>query len=265
MNKPPPQRSLHLFALLLAVCAILAIGVGASLTSEIRPMPGSTGVQTQATAPALETAHQALGWLVAALTLGLAIWLRRISGWIALALAIVESLLGGQAILHAVLAPIFFSAVVACCVVTTQSWQQPPQPVEELWGPVKILAIAVPVLLVMQIGLGAAFRHNAMGVMSHIGNAMIVLLVILVLGVCLLRQYPEHPSLRPAALALLIIAGVQVLLGFAVYLVLLMTSENNAGLIMSSATHVVTGALTLGASIVLAMQLRRAVTSQTGH
>ena len=71
--------------------------------------------------------------------------------------------------------------------------------------------------------------------------------------------------LRPAALALLIIAGVQVLLGFAVFLVLLMSSENNPGLIMSSATHALTGALVLASSVVLAMQVSRVATSQTGH
>jgi hypothetical protein len=260
---------LHRLVVLLAICVLVAIGVGASLTSEIRVLPGSEGAPVRGAAPGLEMAHMALGWIVVALTLGLAVWLKRTPGWIAAALAIVESLLGSHPILHALLVPIFFSAVVAMCVVTSESWQLPPQPVELLWGPVRNLTIAVPVLLVTQVGLGAAFRHNAMGVISHIGNAMIVLLVILVLGIFVVRQYPEHPALRPAALALLIIAGVQVLLGFTIYLMLLMTAENNAALKMAGATHVVTGALTLAASVVLAMQLRRALlpggASQTGH
>ncbi len=119
------------------------------------------------------------------------------------------------------------------------------------------LGFAIPILVVLQIGLGAAFRHNAMGVLWHILNAMIVLLVILIVGIFVLRQYPEHPSLRPAALALVIIAGVQVLLGFSVYLVLLMSSENNSGLIVTGVLHVANGALTLAASVVLALQMRR--------
>jgi len=72
-----------------------------------------------------------------------------------------------------------------------------------------------------------------------------------------LRQYPEHPSLRPAALTLTIVTGVQVLLGFSVYLVLLMSETNNTGLIITGALHVVNGALTLAASVVLAMQMQR--------
>ena len=71
-------------------------------------------------------------------------------------------------------------------------------------------------------------------------------------------------SLRPAALALLIIAGVQVLLGFSVYLTLLMSSENNIGLIVTGVLHVVNGSLTLAASVVLAMQMNRNLIQLSG-
>jgi heme A synthase len=98
----------------------------------------------------------------------------------------------------------------------------------------------------------------------HILDALIVLAVVMVAGVFVLRQYPEHPSLRPAALALLIVAGVQVLLGFAVYLVLLMSSENNPGLIVTGVLHVTNGALTLAASVVLAMQMNRNLIQLSG-
>jgi heme A synthase len=86
---------------------------------------------------------------------------------------------------------------------------------------------------------------------------MIVLLVILCAGVFVLRQHPEHPSLRPAALAVVIITGVQVLLGFSVFIVLLVSSQNNIGLIVTGILHVANGSLTLAASVVLAMQIRR--------
>jgi heme A synthase len=88
-------------------------------------------------------------------------------------------------------------------------------------------------------------------------NAMIVLMLILVLGICVLRLYPQHPALRPAALALLIITGIQVLLGFGVYITLLMVTENNLALMTAGTIHVVTGSLTLAASVVLAIQLRK--------
>jgi len=124
--------------------------------------------------------------------------------------------------------------------------------------------MATVFLVLLQIALGAAFRHNSTSVLWHILNAMIVLLVILIAGVFVLRQYPEHPTLRPAALALVIVAGVQVLLGFSVYLVLLMSSENNTGLIITGVLHVVNGALTLAASAVFAMQIQRNLIQSSG-
>ena len=147
--------------------------------------------------------------------------------------------------------------MVASAVLTSKRWEAGPKHVECSWKPLRPLGIAVPILVVLQIGLGTAFRHNAMGVVWHILDALIVLAVAMVAGVCVLRQYEEHHSLRPAALALLIIVGVQVLLGFSVYLVLLMSSENNTGLIVTGMLHVINGSLTLAASVVLAMQMHR--------
>ena len=249
---------LHRSAILLAILTLIVIGLGASVTSEIRPLPGVTAPSAEVvSAPGLEQAHRIGGYAVALLTLGLAIWYSCLIGWIALAVVIIESVLGGVPIIHAWLSPIFFTLVVVIAVLTSRGWQDGPVLIENQWKRLRPVASAVPILVVIQIGLGAAFRHNAMGVLVHILNAMIVLLVILVAGMVALRQYPEHPSLRPAAIALLIITGVQVLLGFSVYMVLLVSSENNLGLIITGVMHVFNGALTLAASAVLTMQIHR--------
>ncbi len=265
---------LHRYAILLAVCVFLLLAAGAYLTSNIRPMPGPNPGPVS-TAPGLQQIHLILAGLVGILTLGLAFWLRSLPGWIALGTVIAESLLGSSAgnfgagvlgpIVHAILAPILFASVVAAAVVTSESWSRPAVPVPDLWPPLRTMAILAPILVVLQISLGAAFRHNSMGVAWHILNAGVVLLLIMVLGVCLLRQFPEHPAHRPAAIALLVITGAQVLLGFAVFLVILIVSENNQALIYSGMVHVLTGSLVLAASVVLALELRRSERSQTGH
>jgi len=247
---------LHRCAVLLGALTLVVIILGASLTSEIRPLPGTPDPSTVVSAPGLEQAHRVAGYAVALLTLGIAICYSSLVGWIAMAAVIIESLLGGFPIIHAWLAPIFFALITVIAVLTSQGWQEGPILVENQWEGVRPLASAVTILVVLQIGLGAAFRHDAMGVIWHIFNAMIVL-VILVAGMCILRQYPEHRSLRPAALALVIITGVQVLLGFSVYMVLLVSSKNNLGLIITGVVHVVNGALTLAASAVLTMQIHR--------
>jgi heme A synthase len=254
---------LHRCAIILAVFALIVITLGACLTSEIRTFPGATTPST-VTMPTLEQAHLIAGYAVAVLTLGLAIWASNLAGWMALAAAIIEGVSGSVPVLHALFAPIFFSLVVAVAVVTSTDWQAEPKLSPCPWGPLRPLGIVVPILVVLQIGIGAAFRHNAMNVLWHILNALIVLTVVLVAGVFVCRQYPEHSALRPAAVALLIVAGVQVLLGFSVYLVLLMSSENNTGLIVTGVLHVANGALTLAASVALAMQMQRNLIQSSG-
>jgi heme A synthase len=253
----------HRFAIVLAVLALIVIAMGALLTSEIRTLPGATAAST-VSAPALELAHRIAGYAVAILTLGLAIWVRSLAGWIALAAVAVDSLSQGVPAVHAFDAQVFFALLVAVAVLTSKSWQAEPVSVESQWKPLQPLGITVPFLVFLQIGLGAALRHNAMGVIWHILNAMIVLLVILIAGIFVLRQYPEHPALRPAALTLVIVAGVQVLLGFSVYLVLLMSENNNIGLIITGVLHVTNGALTLAASVVFAMQMQRNLIQLSG-
>ena len=258
----PDRMMRHRCALALALLVLILIATGAALTSIIRPLPGAPPAP-RIDAPVLERLHIYFSVIVALIALALAFCLAsqaRLAAWIAVGLVLIDGGLGiysAAGVLHALLAPLLFSAVVAIAVFTSKSWQAPPFPAENSWPPLRKLAIWTPILLVVQIALGAAFRHNAMGVIWHIMNAMIVLMLILVLGICVLRLYPQHPALRPAALALLIITGIQVLLGFGVYITLLMVTENNLALMTAGTIHVVTGSLTLAASVALAIQLRK--------
>jgi heme A synthase len=277
---------LHLPATILAILTFLLIGVGALLTSEIRPLPGASPAPAAITpiagAEQIAQGHRILAALVAVFAIGLAIVSTpeiRLAAWIAVGLVVLDAVLGLQpgaggmlppasGVFHAVLAPILFAAVASLVLFTSRNWIQPAVPARDIWPPLNKLAIVVPVFLVLQIALGAAFRHNTIGVFWHILNAMVTLLLILMFGICVVRQYPEHPTLRPAAVQLLVITGVQVLLGFAAFLVLLIVSQTNMALIVISVLHVLTGSLTLAASVALSLQFRRsgaAAASQTGH
>jgi hypothetical protein len=251
------------FAVVVAVLALIVIALGAYLTSEVRPLPGTAETST-VTDPGLEHIHRVGGYVVAALAFGLGLWALKPVGGITAVLVLVEILSVRTPLIHAVFAPLLFAGIVAAAVVTSKNWQAGPRHVESAWGPLKVLGMLAPVLVIMQIGLGAAFRHNAMGVISHIMNALLVLALILIAGIFVVKQYPGHPTLRPAALTLLIITGIQVLLGFAVYLVLLMSEANNTGLIVTAVLHVTNGALTLAASVVLAMEMNRNLIQSSG-
>ena len=253
MSKP----SLHRFAIVVTALMFLLIGAGAALTSSIRPLPG-TNPGPMGTAPGLQQFHVFLAVGVALLTVALAILVRSAMGWIALLLVIVEGGLGSYgAIAHAIVAPLLLASLAAIAVETSENWSRPPIPAKDLWPPLRTMSILAPILVVLQISLGAAFRHNAMGVVWHILNAGLVLLLIMVFGVCVLRQFPEHPLLRPAAIWLLVMTGVQVLLGFTVYMVILIVSTNNTTLVVSSALHVITGSLVMAASVVMLLAVRR--------
>jgi ABC-type polysaccharide/polyol phosphate export permease len=92
------------------------------------------------------------------------------------------------------------------------------------------LAAAIPAIVLLQTLLGASYRYHALGVIWHIMNAMLVLLLILIVSVFLIRQFPLHPTLKPAAVSLAVV--------------------------ITSVLHVTTGALTFGTGYALAILIR---------
>src|SRR5512143_721490 len=280
---------LHRYATLVAVCTLLLVLAGASVTSKeaglsVPDWPLSYGqVIPQMTGGVLfETGHRMIATIVGILTILLAIWIARVEkpphgrawmrrlGWAAVSLVVAQGLLGGATVLllqpapisiaHACLAQLFFSVTVAIAVFTSRNWQQGPEPVEDYGRPsLRSLAILTPVLVLVQIGLGAGFRHRAFGLMPHVIGAMIVPLAILLVGMFVQHQFPKHRALRPAATGLLVITMSQVLLGLAAYIARINAAEYPLAMVLTTVAHVATGGLTLAASVVLAIQIRRNV------
>jgi heme A synthase len=102
-------------------------------------------------------------------------------------------------------------------------------------------------------------------------GAMIVPLVILLVGAFVLHQFPAHRALRPAAAGLLAITGVQIVLGIIAYVARINAAQYPLAMALTTVAHVATGGLTLAASVVLAIQIRRHVrvpaaeTAETRH
>ena len=279
---------LHRYAILVAVCTLFLVIAGASVTSKeaglsVPDWPLSYGqVIPEMTGGVLfETGHRMIATVVGMLTIVLAIWIARAErgarrawmrklGWLALAGVVAQGLLGGATVLllqpapisiaHACLAQLFFSVTVAIAVFTSRNWQKGPEPVEDYgWPSLRLLAIVTPVLVVLQIGLGAGFRHRAFGLMPHVIGAMVVPLVILLVCAFVLQQFPKHRSLRPAAIGLLSITLAQVFLGIIAYVARLNAAEYPLAMVLTTVAHVATGGLSLAASVVLAIQIRRNV------
>jgi len=258
---------LHRFATFVAFAALMAIAAGAIVTSLERPIATNAAVSIN---PAFELWHSILGSAAVLFALGLAIALRSPLGWIALAAGVFDAALPHfSPILHAVLAQVFFGAAVGVMLVTSASWKRGTELIEDTWRPsMRSLAIAVPAIILLQTTLGASYRYRALGVIWHILNAMIVLLLILIVSVFLIRQFPQHLTLRPAAIALAVITSIQVMLGFTTFLMLILFPETSLAVIITGVLHVTTGALTFGAGVVLAIQIRRNIRgerSRTGQ
>jgi hypothetical protein len=263
MEPPPNMRTntpwLHRSAILVAFCALIAIAAGAVVTSLYRPIAATGAISVN---PAFEFWHHMAGGVAVMLMLALAIALRSQFAWIALAAGMVDAGLGftGQAfasILHALLAQIFFGLIVAIAVMTSEGWGRGPDPIQDSWRPsLHSLSIALPAVVLLQTTLGASYRYRALGVIWHILNAMIVLLLVFIVDVFLIRQFPEHPTIRPAAIAAAVITSVQVMLGFTTFMMLIMFQESSLSVVITSVLHVATGSLTFAAALALAILIR---------
>ena len=251
----------HRYAVLVVISSLILIAMGAYITSQ------ASGRQPMSRGVLDAVVHKDVAVAVGILALGLVVWQllepgERLPGWIALGFFAFEGWIGwlGAPLFHASLAPLAFAIFVAIAVVTSSGWNEAPELVEDqAAATLRLSAIAMPALMLLQIMLGAAYRHKLTGVIPHLGGAMIVSFATLALGMLVVRRHPEHRKLRTAATWLISIFLVQVVLGFAAFIIPLLKLASPAPVIAVTASHVVVGSLTLAASLVLAMQVQRNV------
>ena len=266
------ETLVHVYAWIVAACALSVIVAGAVVTNSlvVPAMAVNSGVFSR-------PGHQHAAEAVGVLTIILSAWVwiggksspaRRLA-WAPLLLVVAEIGLGqasgkGSAavgLLHALVAPVLLSSLAAVALATSPGWGKAPRMLQDKgWPPMRGLARTNLVFVVLQVLLGTAFRHGALGVMPHIVGALVVVVLLLVLVICL-TQMPGESPLKPAAITLLVIAAVQIFLGLTVVSMNDKTMAQMAGLIFS-ATHVALGALTLAMSVVVSMEARRSVRSQ---
>jgi len=220
--------------------------------------------------------HRIVASAVAVLVLGLGIWLAaaekrawlKRAGWITVAGVVVDAGLGEMSgpaspmasMLHAFLAPMLLALLVAIATGTSKSWQHPPVCLPDKgWPSLRGVARNTLILVVIQVALGALFRYDVIGVMTHIIGALVVAVFILTL-VVLVTMMPEHPTLRPAAITLGVVIFVQIFLGLTVVSMGSAKTNQTAALVFGVA-HVVLGAITLATTLVVTLETWRCVRS----
>lgn len=268
MNPP-----LHRYANLVVVLAIAAMVTGAVITSA---NVAARQAQSAISPVNGRTLHEAVSIGLTLVALGLAIsisrspapvWLRIIV-WSAIVTLAIDAALGWRtppltanvAVLHALLAHIFFSLATVTAVGTSSSWNSPPERVDGSSKPfLRPLVVAIPPVVFLQITLGAAFRHDITSVMPHMAIAMFVAFLALIGSSVVLQNFPRPAAMRHAAVALISLVLTQVCLGIGAFIMLVLNSAGTFYFVAVTVGHVLIGASTLAASVVMAMQVWRCV------
>lgn len=279
---------LHRYAIFLATCTLFLVVAGASVTSNeaglsVPDWPLSYGKLMPEMEGGIfyEHGHRLVASAVGFLTIILAIWLWRADerawvrklGFVALAAVIVQGILGGMTVIfllpkavsisHACLAQLFFSAICAIALFTSPGWRRGADVIDDTPGySLRTLSVLVSVSVLVQLALGAAYRHKLLDLIPHVAGAMFVTGLTLFAVVNILLHCPRQEAIRRAGLALLIITLFQVFLGVAAYMSRVATAEAPQpmpAMVWFTVLHVAVGALTMASSVILTIQVLRNV------
>jgi hypothetical protein len=254
---------LHRYAALVTVCAGLLFITGPVVITKDQRHLYSLG-----------QIHAWVGVAVTSLAVGLVIWMSRVKEpawlqrlvWAALAANIVEDLMTLQSdpipapvrIAHALIGQLFFSTTVIIAVFTSKNWDQSPEaadkPVENS-SRLRFLTTTTAALVLLQVTLGAAFRHGVIEALPHILGAVVVAVFLGPAMAVVFRT--DHPVLRSAGIALTMAACVQILLGFTLLTMESFDEIDPVVIVVATIAHVTLGACTLAAAAVTAVLVRR--------
>src|SRR5687767_7599276 len=154
------DMALYRFSVFLAICTLLLVVAGASVTSNqaglsVPDWPLSYGqvMPEMKGGVFFEHGHRMIASAVGLMTIVLAIWIWRADprkwmrrlGWIALAAVVIQGVLGGLTVLfllpkpvsiaHACLAQLFFSTIVAIAIFTSRGWSEDTEILEDGGSP----------------------------------------------------------------------------------------------------------------------------------
>ena len=245
-----------------------------------------------------EHAHRLFGMLVGlnALVLAALCWRHESRGWVrvlaTLMLVMVcgQGLLGGLrvtgsltleqnpsllqpstalAIVHGIFGQIVFAVLITVASVTTATWLSPSHAIHTPAGnSARLWALIAPIILLVQLFLGAAFRHlqvtptdaakaisyPAWAMHGHLGFAMVAVIVVMIAASRLAGIGRSDALARPLAVCattMVSIVSLQVVLGFVALGAVLMRRGAAIPLweLVSTTAHQVIGALLLAAAV----------------
>jgi len=203
-----------------------------------------------------------MGSLLLALSIIQAVWAIRTErrGAVAAACLALVVTLGLAAmplspLVHAALVQFGGGLAMMAATLVSPRWTRGPRPVADEGTPsARTLGWLTPALVILQVLLGAGFRHGALPLWPHLTGSLLVGAMLLFAGMAVLQSYSMHESLARVSTGLLWAAGLQVTLGLGAYGVRVM-KDASPGMQYVTAGHLMMGAATLGASLVFGLHI----------
>jgi cytochrome c oxidase assembly protein subunit 15 len=232
-----------------------------------------------------EHTHRLFGTLVGLTSLVLAIYIQRTESrgwvkkfaWIVFLLICVQGVLGGirvtenstaLAAIHGVVGQVIFALIVGITAVATRAFRTdpPPRPAESA-ATERFLGWLLLVLFLVQISLGALLRHFQALLHPHITVAVVVILASGFAGFRAWGIYADSRILKKIGIALLTLAGIQLVLGFAALIFVDYGNEPDHRSRDAVATLVITAHQAVGALLLATVALhwiwvRRCLTTE---
>jgi cytochrome c oxidase assembly protein subunit 15 len=281
-------RAVHGFAVATACSTVLLLVAGALVTSNdaADSVPDWPLAYGRIIPPLIggiryEYAHRLVAALVAILTTILAIWLTRVTlkssarrwGWSAFGLVLVQAFLGRERVLfghapviatiHATVAQIFFITVVSLTLLTSDWWQRDLPLLEDIAAPrLRSLTFCLTAAILVQLVLGAAFRHGAFGIMPHLIGFLIVTFMVIWTARVANKRFGQVGDIRRWVVMLHATFGTQVILGFLAYWAVSqarLATQPVLLYVIIEVAHVVMGAMVLASSVLLTLSCYRLV------
>ncbi|MBZ5671032.1 MAG: COX15/CtaA family protein [Acidobacteriia bacterium] len=278
---------LHRYASFVAFCTFLLIIAGALVTGNdaglsVPDWPTSFGsfrMPRMVGGVKFEHGHRLIAGAVGMLTILLAIglwrkdsrrWVRWV-GFAAVMAVVAQAVLGGVTVLfhlpvaisaaHATLAQIFFCLAASLAFFTRADWRWDEAKLQDTFSPsLQHLTVATTGAILVQLVLGAVYRHAGFGIAPHVVGACVVTLLVAWVVARVLTLFAKQPALRRPALLLAGLLVVQIFLGAGSYLMKMGARGVPHPLppvVDITTTHVAVGALVLVTSLYLTYQTHR--------
>jgi cytochrome c oxidase assembly protein subunit 15 len=233
-----------------------------------------------------EHGHRMVATAVGLLTIVLTVWLwlREPRRWVkrlglaALAAVVVQGILGGITVLfllprpvsiaHASLAQLFFCLTVSLAVITGPGWRMGEPRAKDPGTPALFpLAVVTTAAIFVQLILGAAYRHSAIGILPHLAGAGVVTYLVVRTVRRVRLAHAQQRVLRRPAMILAALVSAQLLLGAGAYLARLEAanaSQPLPAMVVLTVAHLAVGALLLATSMVLTLHSHRLLAQPEG-